>query len=70
MLHQLGLLLEKSSGATNIYNCITAGAASLTLTVTDAQGKSSSQTAVINLQRAPAPVQHISILTETWTVIL
>ena len=49
-----------------------AGAASLSLTVTDAQGKSSSQTAVINVTAeptAPAPVQHSGIIDsdETWT---
>ncbi len=50
----------------------TAGAASLILTVTDAQGKSSSQTAVINVTAeptAPAPVQHSGVIDsdETWT---
>ena len=49
-----------------------AGAASLSLTVTDAQGKSSSQTAVINVTAEPtdpAPVQHSGIIDsdETWT---
>lgn len=51
-----------------------AGAASLTLTVTDSQGKSNSQTAVIDVTAEPVvevpdPVQHTGVIEadETWT---
>ncbi len=52
----------------------TAGAGSLTLTVTDTKGKSGSQTAVINITsepvvEVPEPVNHTGMITadETWT---
>lgn len=71
---------EPDAGATsgNVVATFTAGAeagaASLTLTVTDAQGKSSSQTAVIDVTAEPIvvtpdPVQHTGVIEadETWT---